>query len=192
MPLLTPIQTASLTSRIIAKSLAAGATSSILEQATVATADKIQSTKITAFVDTRTSESISKQKNNFTSHLKDQLDQEIIGQHESFSQLLLRKIREKGMDNAECYTKANVDRRVFSKIISNNTYRPKKRTIISFAIALELSLDETKELLMKAELALSDNVNFDLIIKHFITNQIYDFFLINEVLLEYEQPLLTE
>ena len=66
MPLLTPIQTASLTSRIIAKSLAAGATSSILEQATVATADKIQSTKITAFVDTRTSESISKQKNNFT------------------------------------------------------------------------------------------------------------------------------
>ncbi|MBQ2761866.1 MAG: hypothetical protein IJE96_08145 [Mailhella sp.] len=192
MPLLTPIQIASLTSRIIAKSLAAGATSSILEQATVATADKIQSTKITAFVDTRTSESISKQKNNFTSHLKDQLDQEIIGQHESFSQLLLRKIREKGMDNAECYTKANVDRRVFSKIISNNTYRPKKRTIISFAIALELSLDETKELLMKAELALSDNVNFDLIIKHFITNQIYDFFLINEVLLEYEQPLLNE
>ena len=192
MPLLTSIQIASLTSRIIAKSLTAGATSSILEQATVATADKIQSTKITAFVDTRTSESISKQKNNFTSHLKDQLDQEIIGQHESFSQLLLRKIREKGMDNAECYTKANVDRRVFSKIISNNTYRPKKRTIISFAIALELSLDETKELLMKAELALSDNVNFDLIIKHFITNQIYDFFLINEVLLEYEQPLLNE
>ena len=192
MPLLTPIQIASLTSRIIAKSLAAGATSSILEQATVATADKIQSTKITAFADTRTSESISKQKNNFTSHLKEQLDQEIIGQHESFSQLLLRKIREKGMDNAECYTKANVDRRVFSKIISNDTYRPKKRTIISFAIALELSLDETKELLMKAELALSDNVNFDLIIKHFITNRIYDFFLINEVLLEYEQPLLSD
>ena len=96
------------------------------------------------------------------------------------------------MDNAECYTKANVDRRVFSKIISNDAYRPKKRTIISFAIALEMSLDETKELLMKAELALSDNVNFDLIIKHFITNQIYDFFLINEVLLEYEQPLLNE
>ncbi len=192
MPLLTPIQIASLTSRIIAKSLAAGATSSILEQATVATADKIQSTKITAFVDTRTSESISKQKNNFTSHLKEQLDQEIIDQHENFSQLLLRKIREKEMDNAECYTKANVDRRVFSKIISNDAYRPKKRTIISFAIALELSLDETKELLMKAELALSDNVNFDLIIQHFITNQIYDFFLINEVLLEYEQPLLNE
>lgn len=192
MPLLSPIQIASLTSRIMAKSLGAGATSSLLQQAAVATAAKVQAPQITAFVDTRTSESISKQKNNFTSHLKERLDQEIIGQHESFSQLLLRKIREKGMDNAECYTKANVDRRVFSKIISNDTYRPKKRTIISFAIALELSLDETKELLMKAELALSDNVNFDLIIKHFITHQIYDFFLINEVLLEYEQPLLSD
>ena len=192
MPLLTSIQIASLTSRIIAKSLTAGATSSILEQATVATAAKVQSPQITAFVEKGTSASISKQKNTFRSHLKEQLEQEIIGQHETFSQLLLRKIREKGMDNAECYTKANVDRRVFSKIISNDTYRPKKRTIISFAIALELSLDETKELLMKAELALSDNVNFDLIIKHFITNQIYDFFLINEVLLEYEQPLLNE
>lgn len=192
MPLLTPNQIASLTSRIIAKSLAAGATSSLLQQATVATSAKVQSTQITAFVEKGTSESISKQKNTFRSHLKEQLEQEIIGQHETFSQLLLRKIREKGMDNAECYTKANVDRRVFSKIISNDAYRPKKRTIISFAIALEMSLDETKELLMKAELALSDNVNFDLIIKHFITNQIYDFFLINEVLLEYEQPLLNE
>ena len=192
MPLLSLIQIASLTSRIMAKSLGAGATSSLLQQAAVATAAKVQAPQITAFVEKRTSESISKHKNNFSSLLKEQLDQEIIGHHETFSQLLLRKIREKGMDNAECYTKANVDRRVFSKIISNDAYRPKKRTIISFAIALELSLDETKELLMKAELALSDNVNFDLIIQHFITNQIYDFFLINEVLLEYEQPLLNE
>lgn len=191
MPLLTPSQISSFANSLMAKSLASSP-SLLLQQASVVTAAKIQSSQISAEVAKRASESISKQKNNYSSHLRAQLEQDIIGPHETFSQLLLRKIREKGMDNAECYTKANVDRRVFSKIISNDSYRPKKRTIISFAIALELNFEETCELLMKAELALSDNVNFDLIIKHFITNRIYDFFLINEVLMEFEQPLLNE
>ena len=181
MPLITPIQLSSITSRILTQNLARSVSSSLLQQATIAGSTTLNTSKIKVSVTKLSSEQI-----------KEELKKEIVHDHETFSQVLLRKIREKGMDNAECYTKANVDRRVFSKIISNDSYRPKKRTILSLAIALELSLEETNELLMKAELALSDNVNFDLIIKHFITHQIYDFFLINEVLLEYEQPLLSD
>ena len=192
MPLLTPTQIASITSRILSKSLAPRVSSSLLQQSSVAATLKIHSSQLEEKTTKLVSESLDKRKTNLNEKLKEKLKQEIISQHETFSQLLIRKIREKGMNNADCYTKANIDRRVFSKIISNDSYRPKKRTILSFAIALELSLEETNEFLMKAELALSDNVNFDLIIKHFIANRIYDFFLINEVLLEYEQPLLSE
>ena len=109
---------------------------------------------------------------------------------ESFSEMLLRKIQERGISNADCYTKAHIDRRLFSKIISNKTYKPLKKTVLSFAIALEMSIEETNELLMKAGFAFSDNLKFDLIVQYFIKNQIYNIFLINEVLLAYDQPLL--
>ena len=109
---------------------------------------------------------------------------------DTFSQYLLKLIDSSGMTDAQVYKKANIDRRLFSKIRNNKDYTPSKPTVLSLAIALELNLDKTNDLLRKAGFALSHSNKFDIIIEYFISNQIYDIYKINETLFSFDQNIL--
>ena len=118
------------------------------------------------------------------------LDELVNQVKETWQENLFRLIDEKGYTDTEVYKRANVDRKLFSKIRSNPSYQPKKSTAIAFALAMKLNLDETKDFLARAGYALSPSSKADLIVEYFIDNEEFDIYTINLALFDHEQPLL--
>ncbi len=120
------------------------------------------------------------------------LDDILGGAGETFQQRLFQLIDERGLDDVTVYKKANIDRKVFSRIRCKADYKPKKKTAVAFAIALELDLPTTLDLLSRAGMAFSPSDGFDLIVSYFITNKNYDIYEINAALFKYGQPVLGD
>lgn len=107
-----------------------------------------------------------------------------------FSETLLSLIDRTGKKDSEIYKKANVDRKLFSKIRNNPDYKPSKSTALAFAFALELDLDETRDFIGRAGFALSHSSKFDVIVEYFLVNKKFNVFELNEVLFAFDQPLI--
>ncbi len=118
------------------------------------------------------------------------LEDELDDVEESFAEALFRLIDERGMSDAECYKKAHIDRKTFSKIRTQKDYKPRKTTAAAFAIALELPLDEAKDLIEKAGYSLTHSSKFDIILEYFIKKGKYDIFEINEALYAFGEKIL--
>ncbi len=113
-------------------------------------------------------------------------------QHKNFQEMLFEIIDNKGFKDTEVYKRAHLDRKLFSRIRCKRDYKPKKDTVVALAMALELSIEETEELLRLAELALSPGVRFDLIVRFCIMNQVYDVDEVNDILDRYGEHIIGE
>ena len=118
------------------------------------------------------------------------LDELLLETDAGFSETLLKLIDKTGKKDSEIYKKANVDRKLFSKIRNNPAYKPSKITAVAFALALELDLEETQNFIGRAGYTLSHSSKFDIIIEYFILNKNYNVFEIDAVLFRYDQPLI--
>ena len=118
------------------------------------------------------------------------LEELLMNTDAGFSETLLRLIDRSGKKDADIYKKANIDRKLFSKIRSNPAYKPSKPTAVAFAIALELDLEETRDFIGRAGFALTHSSKFDIIVEYFILHGNYDVFALNEMLFAFDQPLI--
>lgn len=118
------------------------------------------------------------------------LDELLAKTDAGFTATLLKLIDESGKKDSEIYKKANVSKQHFSKIRSNLSYRPSKATAVAFAIALELNLEQTRDLIGRAGYALTNSSRFDVIIQYFIREKNYNMFDINMTLFKYDEMTL--
>ena len=108
----------------------------------------------------------------------------------TFSQQLFSLIKKKGISETECYKRANIDRRLFSKIRTDDEYQPKKITVFALIFGLKLDFEEAKDLLDAAGYAFSHSMKMDILVEFLIKKKVYDLPTVNELLHKYGCPLL--